>query len=46
MPYNYICGDIYVTFYGMTESEAALLKTNLASFEPQLPKDIKVAYFK
>ncbi|MEO5591879.1 MAG: hypothetical protein ABIR15_17410 [Chitinophagaceae bacterium] len=46
MPYNYICGDIYVTFYGNTEDEAARLKTNLSSFAPQLPGDIKVRYFK
>ncbi|MEO5683181.1 MAG: hypothetical protein ABIQ88_11110 [Chitinophagaceae bacterium] len=45
MPYNYICGDIYVTFYGNTEAEAILLKNNLAAFEEQLPKDIKVKYF-
>ena len=46
MPYNYICGDIYVTFYGITESEAAVLKTNLTAFAPQLPGDVKVEYFK
>src|SRR5450432_3432439 len=46
MPYNYICGDIYVTFYGISQSEAALLKTNLASFAPQLPGDVKVEYFR
>jgi hypothetical protein len=46
MPYNYICGDIYVTFYGITESEAAQLKTNLSAFAPQLPGDIKVGYFR
>ena len=45
MPYNYICGDIKVTFYGITESEAALLKTNLSAFASQLPPDIKVEYF-
>jgi hypothetical protein len=45
MPYNYICGDIKVTFYGITDNEAGLLKTNLAAFAPQLPKDIKVEYF-
>ncbi len=46
MPYNYICGDIFVTFYGNTENEATLLKTNLSSFAPQLPGDVKVEYFK
>ncbi|MEP6747133.1 MAG: hypothetical protein ABJB86_05390 [Bacteroidota bacterium] len=46
MPYNYICGDIYVTFYGINQSEATLLKTNLSSFAPQLPGDIQVEYFK
>jgi uncharacterized membrane protein YfbV (UPF0208 family) len=46
MPYNYICGDIKVTFYGITENEAGLLKTNLAAFASQLPKDVKVEYFK
>ncbi|MFT3936431.1 MAG: hypothetical protein QM726_22570 [Chitinophagaceae bacterium] len=46
MPYNYICGDIYVTFYSISANEAPLLKTNLASFAPQLPGDIKVEYFK
>lgn len=46
MPYNYICGDIKVTFYGITENEAALLKTNLSSFAPQLPADVKVEYFR
>ncbi|MEO6499100.1 MAG: hypothetical protein ABIN95_08815, partial [Mucilaginibacter sp.] len=46
MPYNYICGDIYVTFYGNNESEALLLKKNLAAFAAQLPNDVKVAYFK
>lgn len=46
MPYNYICGDIKVTFYGITESEATLLKSNLTAFAPQLPGDIKVEYFK
>jgi hypothetical protein len=46
MPYNYICGDIKVTFYGITENEAGLLKTNLAAFAPQLPGDVKVEYFK
>jgi hypothetical protein len=46
MPSNYICGDIYVTFYGITPGEATLLKTNLTAFAPQLPGDIKVEYFK
>jgi hypothetical protein len=45
MPYNYICGDIKVTFYGITENEAVLLKNNLSSFATQLPNDIKVEYF-
>jgi hypothetical protein len=45
MPYNYICGDIKVTFYGNTAGEAALLKSNLESFSAQLPKDVKVEYF-
>jgi len=45
MPYNYICGDIKVTFYGITPDEAGLLKTNLQSFSAQLPKDVKVEYF-
>lgn len=46
MPYNYICGDIIVTFYGNNETEANLLKKNLSSFAPQLPGDVKVEYFK
>jgi hypothetical protein len=46
MPYNYICGDIKVTFYGITASEASLLKTNLSAFALQLPGDIKVEYFR
>lgn len=46
MPYNYICGDIKVSFYGITEAEAGLLKNNLSAFAPQLPGDVKVAYFK
>jgi len=46
MPYNYICGDIKVTFYGTTATEADLLKTNLAAFASQLPGDVKVDYFK
>ncbi|MDX1936621.1 MAG: hypothetical protein SFU21_05875 [Flavihumibacter sp.] len=46
MPYNYICGDIKVTFYGITETEAATLKNNLAAFQSQLPRDIKVEYFR
>ncbi|MEP7278936.1 MAG: hypothetical protein ABI813_09860 [Bacteroidota bacterium] len=45
MPYNYICGDIKVTFYGITGTEASLLRTNLAAFSPQLPRDVKVEYF-
>jgi hypothetical protein len=46
MPYNYICGDIKVSFYGISEKEASILKTNLAAFAPELPKDVKVAYFR
>ncbi len=46
MPYNYICGDIKVTFYGITAPEADTLKNKLSGFEPQLPKDIKVQYFR
>lgn len=46
MPYNYICGDIKVTFYGVTLAEADLLKKNLSAFASQLPGDVKVAYFK
>jgi hypothetical protein len=46
LPYNYICGDIKVSFYGITENEAALLKNNLTSFATQLPGDVKVEYFK
>ena len=46
MPYNYICGDIKVTFYGITENEAALLKKNVTTFAAQLPGDVKVEYFK
>ena len=45
MPYNYICGDIKVTFYGITAQETKLLKTNLAAFAAALPGDIKVNYF-
>jgi hypothetical protein len=45
MPYNYINGDIKVSFYGINAAEAALLKTNLAAFAPQLPGDVKVEYF-
>lgn len=45
LPYNYICGDIKVTFYGITEGEATLLRTNLSEFAPTLPGDIKVEYF-
>ena len=45
MPYNYICGDIKVTFYGNTANEAHFLKTNLTSFAAQLPRDVKVEYF-
>ncbi len=46
LPFNYVCGDIMVSFYGMNESEANLLKSNLSSFENQLPGDIEVKYFK
>ena len=46
MPYNYICGDIKVTFYGNTPTEATLLKNNLSSYAPQLPKDVKIEYFR
>jgi hypothetical protein len=46
MPYNYICGDIRVQFYGATPAEAQTLKTNLAAFASQLPGDVKVEYFK
>ncbi len=45
MPYNYICGDIKVSFYGITASDAALLRTNLTAFAKQLPADVKVEYF-
>ncbi len=46
MPYNYICGDISVTFYAMNQEESSLLKDNLTAFATRLPADIKVAYFK
>jgi len=46
LPYNYICGDIFVTFYGNNEAEATQLKSNLSLFENQLPKDVTVQYFK
>lgn len=46
MPYNYICGDIKVSFYGISEKDANMLKTNLAAFAPELPADVKVAYFR
>jgi hypothetical protein len=45
LPYNYVCGDIKVTFYGITATEASTLKNNLSAFAPQLPGDIKVEYF-
>lgn len=45
MPYNYICGDIYVTFYGTTVAEAEALKKDLQSFEGKLPKDVKANYY-
>lgn len=46
MPYNYICGDIKVTFYGITEAEAGTLNNHLRSFAPRLPQDVKVEYYK
>jgi len=46
MPYNYICGDIKVAFYGVTENEASMLKTNLEEFAVRLPADVKVRYFR
>lgn len=46
MPYNYICGDIKVSFYGMSAEEATTLKNYLSAFESRLPKDVKVEYFK
>jgi len=45
MPYNYICGDIYVTFYGTSITEAETLKSKLQTFESRLPKDVKVNYY-
>jgi hypothetical protein len=45
MPYNYICGDIYVTFYGTNAAEAETLKKDLQAFEGQLPKDVKTQYY-
>lgn len=44
MPFNYICGDIYVTFYGTNATEAATLKKDLQAFEQRLPGDVKVKY--
>jgi hypothetical protein len=44
LPYVYSCGDIKVSFYGMTNAEADTLEGNLKTFQAQLPKDVKVEY--
>ncbi|MBC7902176.1 MAG: glycosyltransferase family 39 protein [Gemmatimonadaceae bacterium] len=46
MPYNYICGDIKVTWYAMSEEEAVKLRANLGAFEKQLPADVTFEYFR
>jgi len=46
LPYAYSVGDAKVSFYGMTEAEAATLKNNLQAFESQLPGDVKAEYFR
>jgi hypothetical protein len=46
LPYAYSVGDAKVSFYAMTEAEAATLKNNLKAFESNLPGDIKVEYYR
>ncbi len=46
LPYVYSCGDIKVSFYGMTEAEAAMLESNLKAFATGLPGDVKVEYYR
>ena len=46
MPYNYICGDIFVTYYALTPQDADVLKNALMSFSPRLPHDVKVEYLR
>ena len=46
LPYAYSVGDAKVSFYGMTDAEAATLKSNLRAFESQLPGDVKAEYYR
>jgi len=46
LPYAYSVGDAKVSFYGMTETEAATLKNNLKTFESALPGDVKAEYYR
>jgi hypothetical protein len=45
VPYQYTVGDATVTFYSIDKTAAGTLKNNLKTFEPQLPSDVKAAYF-
>jgi hypothetical protein len=42
---NVICGDATVSFYALKNNNDSLLKTNLATFQPSLPKDVTVKYY-
>jgi hypothetical protein len=42
---NVICGDATVSFYAVKPNTASLLKTNLLTYQKQLPADITVQYY-
>ncbi|MBS1563001.1 MAG: hypothetical protein JST39_01375, partial [Bacteroidetes bacterium] len=46
LPYAYSVGDAKVSFYAMSENEAALLKENLKKYQSGLPGDVAVEYFR
>lgn len=43
IPNNIVCASDTISFYAMTENEAIKLLSALKSYQPSLPKDIKVA---
>jgi hypothetical protein len=45
VPYQYTVGDATVSFYSIIPTDAEALKSNLRTFQAQLPGDVKVAYY-
>ena len=42
---NVICGDSIVSFYAVKNNVDTSLKTNLKSYQPSLPADVRVDYY-